>query len=239
MKETSNRLAFWVCLGVLITSANPTMAADPAAGDQAARATANWKTNSNKLRQIALRMHNYEVRNRRYLARAISDKDGKPLLSWRVTILPFFDESDLYGQFHLDEPWDSEHNKALIPKIPEAYRKAGRANDGNTVFLVPIGKGLAFEGDKGIAADSIAHGTIVVVEANDDRAIPWTKPDDLKVDHEKPLEGLGNAEAGARFGVAFYDGQTRGLSNQIKPTRLNALFMRSGDKPNVDELLDR
>ena len=62
---------------------------------------------------------------------AIRDKDGKPLLSWRVAVLPFIEDSSfgvakggqpLYNEFHLDEPWDSEHNKALIAKMPAAFR---------------------------------------------------------------------------------------------------------------------
>ena len=42
---------------------------------------------------------------------AICDKDGKPLLSWRVTILPYIEHSMLYREFKLDEAWDSPHNK--------------------------------------------------------------------------------------------------------------------------------
>src|SRR5262249_27690932 len=33
-------------------------------------------------------------------------KDGKPLHSWRVLILPHIEESKLYEEFRLDEPWD-------------------------------------------------------------------------------------------------------------------------------------
>ncbi len=28
----------------------------------------------------------------------------------------------LNQQFHLDEPWDSEHNLTLVPQMPEVYR---------------------------------------------------------------------------------------------------------------------
>jgi hypothetical protein len=31
------------------------------------------------------------------------EKDGKPLLSWRVAILPYIGHDELYRQFHLDE----------------------------------------------------------------------------------------------------------------------------------------
>ena len=52
---------------------------------------------------------------------AITDKDGRPLLSWRVAILPFLDRSSLYAKFHLDEPWDSPHNLSLLDAMPNVY----------------------------------------------------------------------------------------------------------------------
>ena len=52
---------------------------------------------------------------------AIVDKKGKKLLSWRVQILPYIEQDNLYKQFKLDEPWDSEHNKKLIRQMPRIY----------------------------------------------------------------------------------------------------------------------
>src|SRR5204863_3386120 len=112
------------------------------------------------------------------------DKRGKPLLSWRVEILPFIEENELFKQFHLDEPWDSEHNKALIAHMPRVFQDPRRPPGDTTTFLAPVGKGLAFEGDKPLKINSFTDGTsntIFIVQANDDRAVPWTKPDDLEV----------------------------------------------------------
>ena len=210
----------------------------------AAREAANRNTDANKLRQIGLAMHNYESGVRRYPARAIFDKEGKPLLSWRVRILPLLgeDEHELYKQFHLDEPWDSEHNKPLIDKMPAVYLKSGHQNEGKTVFLVPVGKGLGFEGDKGITEGDLKDGsshTILAVEGNDDRTVPWTKPDDLNVDLDKPLDGLGTAEAGGIFAVLFFDGHIQFLSNQIDPLSMKALFTRAGGEAIDPTQLDR
>ena len=49
---------------------------------------------------------------------AICDASGKPLLSWRVAILPGLEQGNLYKQFRLDEPWDSPHNLTLLPLMP-------------------------------------------------------------------------------------------------------------------------
>ena len=58
----------------------------------------------------------------------IVDKDGKPILSWRVLLLPYIEEGPLANAFKLDERWDSEHNRALlyIPHgVAHGYRVLG------------------------------------------------------------------------------------------------------------------
>ncbi len=66
-------------------------------------------------------MHNYHATNGSLPKPAITGKDGKPLLSWRVAILPFIEQQPLYNKFKLDEPWDSPNNKALIKEMPPVY----------------------------------------------------------------------------------------------------------------------
>jgi Protein of unknown function (DUF1559) len=207
---------------------------------QAARSAAERNTTMNKMRQIGLAMMNFESVKRRLPAHAIFSKDGKPLLSWRVAILPFLEEKALFDQFHLDEPWDSDHNKPLIDKMPEIYVKPGRPNDGTTVFLVPVGKGLAFEGTKELRLADFTDGTsktILAVEVNDDRAVPWTKPDDLEVDLSKPFDGLGEAEVGGLSILLFADGHTLGITKQADEATVKALFTRNGGEPIDDSLI--
>ncbi|HBE67153.1 MAG TPA: hypothetical protein DDW52_03290, partial [Planctomycetaceae bacterium] len=62
---------------------------------------------SNSLKQIALAMWNFESKYGYIVPRQTVDESGKPLLSWRVHLLPFMDQQALYEKFHLDEPWDS------------------------------------------------------------------------------------------------------------------------------------
>src|SRR5262249_51036019 len=52
---------------------------------------------------------------------------SKSQLSWRVRILPFLGQTEekLYKQFNLDEPWNSDHNRALISQMPERYHSPG------------------------------------------------------------------------------------------------------------------
>src|SRR5438445_6759489 len=100
--------------------------------------------------QIGLAMHNYNDTHGHLPAAAVCDKDGQPILSWRVTILPFIEQPELYGEFHLDEPWDSAHNLELLPRMPGTYAppryKKDKAPPYHTFCQVFVGKGTAFEG---------------------------------------------------------------------------------------------
>jgi RNA polymerase sigma factor (sigma-70 family) len=95
----------------------------------------------NNLKQILLAIHQYnDVHG--YLPADIRDKDGKPLLSWRVVILPYLEQEQLFKQFKVDEPWDSEHNLKLLAKMPAVYRVGFEAKDsGHTYYQAFAGPG--------------------------------------------------------------------------------------------------
>src|ERR1044071_8451352 len=101
---------------------------------------------SNDLKVIGLALHNYADLNKTLPPAAILGQDGKPLLSWRVAILPWLEQNTLHKQFNLNEPWDSEHNKKLLASMPRYYGAEGT----ETHYRVFTGKGTAFEGSKGL-----------------------------------------------------------------------------------------
>lgn len=200
---------------------------------QAAREAARRTQASNNLRQIGIAMHNYHDTYRSLPPAAKVDADGKPLLSWRVHLLPFVDEVDLYDEFHLDEPWDSEHNKKLIERMPMAYRNPNLpVADFKTNYLAVTGEGTAFAGKEGTKFRDVIDGTsntIIVVEANADRAVIWSKPDDLKFDPQQPLAGLGDLRPGG-FQALIMDGSTRFIAKTIDPDVLRALITIGGNE---------
>ena len=150
------------------------------------------------LQRLAFAMHKYyEVHNRLPPA-AILGKDKRPLLSWRVAILPYLGMGEFYEQFKLDESWDSPHNLQLLEKMPRVYLPEGVATKKphSTFYRVFVGDGTAFEPDVAVTytpgPGSISDGsvnTIMIVEARE--PVPWTKPQDLKYAADEPLAELG------------------------------------------------
>jgi hypothetical protein len=198
---------------------------------QKMREAAARAQSSNNLRQIALAFHNYHDTYGHMPAAAIVDKSGKPLLSWRVAILPFIEHDQLYKQFHLDEPWDSEHNKKLLDKMPKTYaHPIGQPKEPNsTYYRVFTGKDTPFNGSVGPRLPATfqdgTSNTILVVEAGE--AVPWTKPDDLPYDAAKPVPPLGKFWGGG-FLAALADGSVRTISKSITERTLRAAITPAG-----------
>jgi prepilin-type processing-associated H-X9-DG protein len=191
---------------------------------QAAREAVRRAECSNNMRQMAMSMLLHES-TQQILPAAITDADGRPLLSWRVAILPYLEEQALYAEFHLDEPWDSEHNKALISRMPQAYAcPSAPLDDGKTRYLLLDGPGAAFEKAKqqnrdritGVELGGLRQGTantILVVEAPADRAVEWTKPEELTVspDQAAKLEDRGGGHSRGIRHAVYADGHVEML----------------------------
>ena len=123
-----------------------------------ARAAARQARQMNNMKQIALAMIMYEeIHN--YFPPAAIERNGKPLLSWRVAILPFLEEDALYKQFHLDESWDSPHNREVAKKMPSVFQSPDSPSNGKTRVMLFTGKGAAFDGGRTIKPTDIRNGT--------------------------------------------------------------------------------
>jgi hypothetical protein len=181
---------------------------------------------------MAVAMHNYESTHGSLPPHAVYGKDGRPLLSWRVLILPFVEGDDLYKKFRLDEPWDSPHNLALLPEMPMIYGRydRGTTKEPHTTFYqVFVGPGAAFEGRKGMKlAEDFPDGnseTILMVEAGE--AVPWSKPDDLPYAAGRPLPALGGL-FNATIRAALADGSIHSFGRDTSEGTIRAAITRNG-----------
>lgn len=196
-----------------------------------ARGDARRLKSSGQLKQIGLALHNYHDSYGGLPDPAIRDAQGKPLLSWRVSLLPFLEHAELYGQFRRDEPWDSEHNLELAKQMPDVFRHpSSTAEVGHTVYQAVVGEEIGFrpEGLTRFAefTDGLSN-TVAVVEVEDEFAVPWTKPEDITLDPDDPWPPLGGH---SREGVnmLFFDGSVRLIPYWLEPEKLWHLFTRAG-----------
>ena len=144
-------------------------------------------------------------------------------------MLPYIDNQEIYNEFHLDEPWDSPHNLALLKEMPPILRCPSDPNpvEGMTNYQVVVGLNTVFTPDfKPVAIADIPDGaTSTFLVGESPRKVPWTKPEDLPIDLKMPLHGLGNHDG---FNMGFADGHVRHFAGDIDPALLNAILTRNG-----------
>jgi uncharacterized protein DUF1559/SLA1 Homology Domain 1 (SHD1) protein len=190
-----------------------------------------------RLKTIGIGTHNYHD-TYRILPPAYSvDGEGKPLLSWRVHLLPFIGGQKLHALFRFDEPWDSKHNRQLVEFMPAVYQAAGsKAGAGKTNFLAVRGEGAVFPDVVAGQAHGFAairdgtSNTIMIVEASDQAAQEWTRPEDWQWSQDDPLKNLVGLRKGGFFAL-FVDGHVELVSDQNDPETLNRVFGRAEGLP--------
>lgn len=144
--------------------------------------------------------------------------------SWRVAILPYIGQQQLFDKYRFDEPWDSDNNAALLKEMPDFYRSPhapGDQHPGNSNMLgfATERGGLGLKG--GEAMSSFTDGTsntILIVETA--RSVPWTKPEDLTESRIQPIVGQP-----LRFVLA--DGSVAEM-NPIDADKLEKMITRNG-----------
>lgn len=189
-----------------------------------------------RLKQIALAMHAYHDLHRHFpIAAPLPQQPTRSSLqlSWRVHLLPFLDQRPLYDQFHLDEPWDSPHNITLLPRIPDVFVHAdGSQPPTTTRITVVTGTGTPFDDREPLRLREFKDGTqttILIVECGYDKAVPWTKPEDIVFDPASPLSCLGKYDTPG-FMLATADAAVGHLKTSVPPQLFGALVTPSGQE---------
>ncbi len=191
---------------------------------------------ANNLKQIMIAIHNYHETNG-FLPRDIPDKNGKPLLSWRVAIMPYIEQANVYKAFKLDEAWDSDTNKKLLAEMPESYRVGIEAKGATRTYYQGFaGPGTAFEpGQVLTLGKSFTDGmsnTIGVIEAGP--PVDWTKPADIAYDPKKPFPKLDGPFKNVVM-AGMMDGDALPFKPDLKPEVFRDLVERAdGNVVDID-----
>jgi RNA polymerase sigma factor (sigma-70 family) len=182
----------------------------------------------NNLKHIGLALHNHLDTYRNFPAPAIYDQNNKPLLSWRVALLPFLDAEALYRKFKLDEPWDSEHNLRVAADMPAVYAPVLPTKEKHVTYYQGfVGTGAFFEPQEKAPIHAIVDGTsntLAVVEAGE--PVFWTKPEDLPFVAGQAVPRLGGLFPGF-FNALVADGSVVLLSADADGATLRKAIQRN------------
>ncbi len=194
-----------------------------------------------QVRTIMLGMHKF-----RDVYRALPGVDqrkrGEPRgLSWRVHVLPYISEESLYGEFRLDEPWDSESNRKLVTQMPDIYRTPGVAEPGMTSIHVFVGEETPFGGEQPPDLSDIEDGTEYTfgcVVAGPGLAAEWTRPGGIELDRSAGASQLGTPQLKRGFPVGFLSTSSTFLSPDT-PAGLFSRFVthQDGSRISLNDLL--
>lgn len=219
----------FVCGGLLILPALLLPAV------QQAREAARRTQCRNNLKMIGLAVHNYHDSFVMFPAAHLNDEEGDPRLSWRVSILPFLDESSRYQSYDFSQAWDGPTNSMLLTPSPHAYicpSYNGLPSMGSTCYATISGSDTVMGAGECIRIRDIRDGTsntLMVVEACQ-LNIPWMKPQDIDEDSVTKIGAPDGISSSHQKGVnvLFADGSVRFLSSETSPELLRAIITRDG-----------
>jgi hypothetical protein len=229
----------WCCLLGLLVPQGATTARDPLFVAEKKVAPADQEATN--LKQIGIAIHSYhDVYNQ--FPRALCDARGKPLLSWRVAVLPYIEQQDLFKQFKLEEPWDSAHNKKLLAKMPTIYAplRSEEPEPGHgtqTPYQLFVGEGTALPTLSSKARLlQITDGTSnTMLLGESSRLVPWTKPDEMEVT-AKALPKIGGHFRGFTQ-VLLWDGSVHKIKRDLDEKTLRPfLTSRGGETVDITKL---
>jgi hypothetical protein len=174
----------------------------------------------------------------------VADRDGRPMHSWRVLILPYLEHSTLYNAYNFAEPWDGPNNRKLADQIGQIYLRSGLNSDRKptTSFVAVVGPETAWPGARSLKREDLGDGsktTLMVVEVPDGR-FRWMEPRDLDFNrmsfriNDGSGRGLGSRLGGAR--VVSADGTVRTLPDHFDANRLRAMLTANGGEAIDDSM---
>jgi len=191
---------------------------------RAARQKALVGVSREKLKQLGVALHHYHDTYSCFPPAYVLGPDGKAWHSWRVLLLPFLDEQELYARYRFDEPWDGPHNRELQALRPGAYTSKLQQSSlkSVTTYLGVISRRTMWPANYCVKISDVTDGTsntIMLLEnANSD--VVWSEPREMREKEALALlhpAGPNRPASSLPYSIPsmFADGSVRVISPQI------------------------
>jgi hypothetical protein len=245
--RTQSRPSRWSTVGTLASSLPVVVVAIVVGalflGDTAgSRRAEHGRICTRHCKQIGIALQNYHDKFRRFPPAYVAHADGKPMHSWRVLVLPYIEEREMYAQYNFSEPWNGPNNRRFADKMPSTFRCPLAPGDSNeTNYVAVVGPLTVWPGSQSSKLRMISDGsskTISIVEVNNS-GINWLEPRDLSF--EEALQGvnppvrrpaISSRHAGGALAV-FCDSHVSYLPDDTPLDALRALLTASGGEAVV------
>jgi len=200
------------------------------------------------LRIIGIALQTYHDAHHCFPPAYIADEQGTPMHSWRILLLPYFEEEELkrlYQQYRFDEPWNGPNNSKLLAKAPYMYRCPHDVSDeSNSSYLAVVGPETMWRGIQPMNIREITDGTsktIAILECSDS-GVNWLEPRDalfedaasgINVHSTRPA--FRSNHTGGAFAL-FADASAHFLTDSINRDTLRGLLTpASGETVEIPE----
>ncbi len=152
-----------------------------------ARYEARVSRTRGRMSQLGLALQAYREKNGSLPPAYIADEKGTPMHSWRVLLLPYFEEDDFYRQYNFKVLWNHPDNVELAARYPQIamrYQSGDRVRSPlETHFFAVTGSNTLWPGsisiDKGVLAQNMDKVAVVLGTENGHH---WMEPHDIRID---------------------------------------------------------
>lgn len=181
------------------------------------------------LRRLTYAIHDFETEHGHFPPPYTLDEEGNVLHSWRVLLLPYLGELELYNRIDLDRPWNDPVNVPFHTRMPEVfgcpatlYHSRWRVSDNKTSYVVIVGDLTAWSAGRPISFEQIRDGmanTVAIVESNEYPA-NWMSPASPTMQSFLENKNIHGPHIQGTFCCSLFDGSSIPLAQDNQPERL-------------------